>query len=490
MSELVLENQTLPTNWIMTNIESVCVDSQYGWTTSASDHGDVKFLRTTDITSGKINWKTVPYCEKSPDDLNKYLLKNDDVVISRAGSIGFSYLIESPPKAVFASYLIRFNPLIFPKYFNYFLQSSKYWNEISEKKIGIAVQNVNATKLKQIKFPLSPLNEQKKIVAKIEELFAILDSTKQSLENSKNQLKQYLQSLLKSAFEGKLTEKWRHENECSVESELNVIRKLNDKKLKTDSKLTLDIPENTFDLHKIPNKWVWIRLGFLSKLITKGASPKWQGIEYVDNGILFITSENIGSGKILLNKPKYLEKKFNEIQKRSILQKGDILTNIVGASIGRTAIYDLDNTANINQAVSLIRIYDQTNKKYIQYVLNSPSILNYMNREKVDVARANLSLQNVADFPIPLPSLKEQELIVLKLEQGFSLIKNIENITNSMLKQLDTIKLSILKQAFEGKLVPQDPNDEPAEVLLQKINQEKQQLIQKQKPSRSTKNVK
>ena len=96
-----------------------------------------------------------------------------------------------------------------------------------------------------------------------------------------------------------------------------------------------------------------------------------------------------------------------------------------------------------------------------------------MNSEKVDVARANLSLQNVADFPIPLPSLQEQEQIVSQIEQGFSLIENSQRIVNSTLQTLETMRMSVLKQAFQGKLVPQDPNDEPASVLLERIKKEK-----------------
>jgi type I restriction enzyme, S subunit len=330
--------------------------------------------------------------------------------------------------------------------------------------------NLSSVKdLKKILILLPPLNEQKRIVSKIEELFSKIDSIKQSLEHTKLQLEQYRSSLLKSAFEGKLTENWRTKNSLNVEPELIIIRKLNSEKLQKKSESILEIPENISKLYSIPENWAWVRLGFLSKLITKGSSPKWQGIKYVDDGILFITSENVGTGKILLTKPKFLEEQFNDIAKRSILQKWDILTNIVGASIGRTAIYDLTNIANINQAVALIRIHDMVNRKYIQHMLNSPTILHHMFLEKVDVARANLSLQNVSDFPIPLTSIKEQEQIVSQIEQGFSLIQNTTQIVESSLQNLQTMKMSVLKQAFEGKLVPQDPNDEPASVLLEKI---------------------
>jgi type I restriction enzyme, S subunit len=101
-----------PNGWIEKAIEDVCTSPQYGYTTKAVENGDIKLLRTTDITSGKINWKAVPYCLKNPENPEKYILNDGDVVISRAGSVGVSHLIAKPEKAVFASYLIRFNPLI------------------------------------------------------------------------------------------------------------------------------------------------------------------------------------------------------------------------------------------------------------------------------------------------------------------------------------------------------------------------------------------
>jgi type I restriction enzyme S subunit len=101
----------------------------------------------------------------------------------------------------------------------------------------------------------------------------------------------------------------------------------------------------------------------------------------------------------------------------------------------------------------------------------------------------NVSLGDIKNIILFLPSLEEQEQIVSQIEQGFSLIENTTQIVESSLQNLQTMKMSVLKQAFEGKLVPQDPNDEPAEILLQKIKQVKQQLKQKETESRGKKNV-
>ena len=210
MNETDVGLSAMPDGWVWTTLEKVSQPPQYGWTTSGKNRGTLHLLRTTDITSGYINWETVPFCEKEPPDVEKYLLKDGDIVISRAGSVGFSYLVKEPEQAVFASYLIRFRPVIIDELFlSYFFKSSAYWRAISESKLGIAVQNVNATKLRKISLPIAPLSEQHRIVAKIEELFTKLDAGKDELLQAKARLKRYRQSVLKVAMEGKLTKDWR-----------------------------------------------------------------------------------------------------------------------------------------------------------------------------------------------------------------------------------------------------------------------------------------
>jgi type I restriction enzyme S subunit len=147
---------SLPKKWRVTSIGSVCSKPQYGWTTSAADSGDVKLLRTTDITRGPVDWSSVPFCQDAPPDVEKYLLAEGDIVVSRAGSVGVSCRIIAPERAVFASYLIRFRPKddVDGKYLTYVLQSPAYWAQVRGSTAGIAIPNVNASKLGAFDFPL------------------------------------------------------------------------------------------------------------------------------------------------------------------------------------------------------------------------------------------------------------------------------------------------------------------------------------------------
>ncbi len=244
----------------------------------------------------------------------------------------------------------------------------------------------------------------------------------------------------------------------------------------TEEDIPFDIPEN----------WCWCRLGELAEIITKGSSPSWQGINYVDKGILFVTSENVGDEELLLSKRKFLEQKFNEIQPRSILQKGDILTNIVGASIGRTAIFDLDiKNANINQAVALIRLKNKQLNSYIVKVLNSKTIIDQMSDNTVNTARANISLTTVENFKIPLPPLAEQKRIVAAIEKFMPLIEEYgkkETELKALNEQIGALtKKAILQEAVQGKLVPQIAAEGNAKDLLEEIKKEKAKLIKEGK---------
>lgn len=244
----------------------------------------------------------------------------------------------------------------------------------------------------------------------------------------------------------------------------------------SDDEVPFDIPEN----------WCWCRLGELAEIITKGSSPSWQGINYVDKGILFVTSENVGDEELLLSKRKFIEQKFNEIQPRSILQKGDILTNIVGASIGRTAIFDLDiKNANINQAVALIRLKNKQLNSYIVKVLNSKTIIDQMTDNTVNTARANISLTTVENFKIPLPPLAEQKRIVAAIEKFMPLIEEYgkkETQLKAINEKIGALtKKAILQEAVQGKLVPQIAAEGNAKDLLEEIKKEKNILIKEGK---------
>ena len=143
--------------------------------------------------------------------------------------------------------------------------------------------------------------------------------------------------------------------------------------------------------------------------------------------------------------------KFNEIEPRSILKYNDFLMNIVGASIGRTAIYRLEEkNSNINQAVCLIRLgHNYINYEFLLYFFNSVICTKLMFDNQVDMARPNLSMTNIASFPIPIPPLEEQKQIVEKVEKLMATCDALELEVQNSKKETEKLMQSVLKEAFE-----------------------------------------
>ena len=295
----------------------------------------------------------------------------------------------------------------------------------------------------------------------IKNRFVNSEKIKSNLTTELNQqvglVKKLRQQLLQDAMQGKLVEQNKNDEPASellkkIKAEKEKL--IAEKKLKKEKELppikSAEIP------FEIPENWVWCRLGEICNNITKGSSPKWQGVQYVDKdkGILYITSKNVDSFKIDLTKATYVEEKFNKIEPRSILKNGDILTNIVGASIGRTALFDLDVIANINQAVCILRIeHKNINKDYLLYLMNSDFALKMMSDSQFAPGRANLSMGNIATFTIPLPPINEQQRIVQKLEQLMGNCNDLEKSIKQSASQNEKLLQQVLREALRKETV-------------------------------------
>jgi len=235
-------------------------------------------------------------------------------------------------------------------------------------------------------------------------------------------------------------------------------------------------PPDTSNLPELPKGWIWSRIEQLSSIVTKGSSPRWQGFQYVDSGVPFVRSQNVGWGYMNLSKLKYVPNQFNEKESRSILHTGDVLINIVGASIGRAAVTPAHlNEGNTNQAVSIIRLIEGSiiPDLLVRFLISS-NTQNMIHSKKVEVARPNLSLQDVNNIVVPLPPKKDQLRIVAKLEELFSkLDAGLDSLhkAKALLKQY---RQSVLKSVMEGKLTAEwrkmnKDKIEPATELLKRI---------------------
>lgn len=342
-------------------------------------------------------------------------------------------------------------------YLNLIIQSP-YFKEELEKipTTGSAQKSIHERQILEIEIPFPSLDEQELIVDSFKKNQDGLNEISTALTHQLELVKQLRQAFLREAMQGKLVPQDSNDEPASVLLEKIKAEKerlIKEMKIKNQKPLP-PITEGEIPF-EIPDNWVWCRLGELCNTITKGSSPKWQGVKYVDSyekGILFITSKNVDSFKIDLSDSSFVEAKFNEIEPRSILQKGDLLTNIVGASIGRTALFDLDFVANINQAVCILRIEHKfIDKPYLLNLMNSEFVINLMLEMQFAPGRANLSMSNLGNFPIPLPPLSEQQRIVAKLDELMAYCDDLEVSVKESQEQNELLLQQVLREALEPK---------------------------------------
>ncbi|MEA3429607.1 MAG: restriction endonuclease subunit S, partial [Thermodesulfobacteriota bacterium] len=475
----------LPEGWVISTLGEISTKPQYGWTTKANhESGEVKLLRTTDITSGKIDWASVPYCTKEPDDLKKYFLKAGDIVISRAGSVGVSYLLTDTDNAVFASYLIRFRPIepVNKKYVYYFLKSPDYWKAIGKSTLGIAVPNVNATKLAKVKIPIATPNEQKRIVAEIEKQFSRLDEAVDNLKRVKANLKRYKASVLKAAVEGKLTEEWRKKHPEVEHAAKLLERILADRRKKWEeaelAKIKAKGKEPTDDkwkkkykeplkpdlngLPKLPDGWVWSSVDCLGEIVT-GTTPSTKKKEYYGGDIPFFKPTELNQGYSVTSAAVYLTEVGAE--KARLIPPHSVMVTCIGATIGKVGFSRVHGTTN-QQLNTLIPDKRYLYSQYLFFACISPFFFKKIIDNASSTTLPIINKSKFAVLPIMVPPFKEQTIIVDEIERCLSIIDEVNLAVDVCVQRAGHLCQSILKKAFSGKLVDQDSNDESARKLL------------------------
>ncbi|MDL1973881.1 MAG: restriction endonuclease subunit S [Deltaproteobacteria bacterium] len=491
----------LPQGWNISTLGEICSKPQYGWTSKASHSGTLRYVRTTDISNGKINWEKVPFCFKIPDDIKKYKIQKDDILVSRAGSVGVSYRIKKVPfDAVFASYLIRFKPIqnIDPKYIEYYLKSDEYWKSISDFTAGIAIPNVNASKLSQLKIPVAPINEQRRIVARLEKLLQKIDACKERLDKIPTILKRFRQSILAAACTGRLTADWRGENP-DVEPATELLKKIQKERKnryeKECKKAKLEgrrkpkkqlvknrniLEEESFD---IPDNWAFC---FFEDIAANKPNPFKAGPFgssltkscYVPSGYKIYGQEQVirgdySYGDYYIDEEKFLALKTCEVR------AGDILVSLVG-TIGKVLIIpDIFEKGIINPRLIKITLFEEISRKYIASFLSSTVAMNTLRKDSHGGTMDILNMRMLKNLPIPLPPITEQHEIVRCVEVLFKVADQIEERYKKGKAYVFKLTQSILAKAFRGELVPQDPNDELASELLKQIQEEKDRQTKK-----------
>ncbi len=240
--------------------------------------------------------------------------------------------------------------------------------------------------------------------------------------------------------------------------------------------------------------WQVVQLKDLCERITKGSTPTSYGYKYTTEGIRFIKAENIDSAGIASSTTDFIDTETHQFLKRSILRESDILFSIAG-TIGRVGLLRAtDIPANTNQALAIIRLKpDAVDHRYLFYFLRSDSIQKKALKEIVGVGRANLSLENIGEFQVPIAPLDQQKQIVAEIEKQFSRLDEAVANLKRVKANLKRYKAAVLKAAVEGKLTEEwretHPNSETGEELLNRFHSERRKLWEEKKPGKYTEPV-
>lgn len=352
--------------------------------------------------------------------------------------------------------------------------------------------------LKKCSFPLAPLNEQKRIVSKIEELFSELDNGIVTLTNARKQLKVYRQAILKYAFEGKLTAKWREENADKLETPEQLLARIQQERVallqalikdgnneakryltKISRAKTRDIDKESLDSAKMVS--LIEVCNFIVDCHNKTAP-------YENKGIWLIRTPCIKNGKIYLNEEaRFISKITYEYwAKRCNPKSGDIIFTRE-APMGEVGIIPDNTKLCMGQRMMLLRPPSQIKSKYLLYAMMEPGFQSRMTESAIGTGVKHLRVGDVEKLCIPLFSQTEQSAIVIILDKQLSVIETQEKEIDELLNKTEVLRQSILKKAFSGELVPQDPTDEPASVLLARINDKKAAQIKNKTTKKQTK---
>lgn len=312
-------------------------------------------------------------------------------------------------------------------------------------------------------------------MAKIEELFTKLDAGVAALKKAKAQLQRYRQSVLKDAFAGKLTPAWREAHKAELEPASALLERIKAERQKNAKAKYKEPPlVDTSNLPELPAGWVWARVGEISEMMQYGTSEK---ADEEASGIPVLRMGNIQDGKLDFANLKYFPTKWPDL-KEYILQDGDVLFNRTNSAelVGKTAVYKSSHPKAVF-ASYLIRV--RVNREFFEPDILSWFINSFEGRKYISsvvsqqVGQANVNGTKLFMMPVPFLTLLEQRKIISEIERRFSIAEEVEKVIDHSLKQAERLRQSILQRAFAGQLVPQDPNDEPAEKLLERIKAEK-----------------
>ena len=407
---------------------------------------------------------------------------------------------------------------ISPDFLFYKAISNDFVNALSEAQYGVSYPAVKDDQIRDQPLWLPPTDEQLRVVAKIEELFSELDKGAESLRQARRQLTLYRQSVLKHAFEGKLTAQWRAENKEKLETPDQLLARIkreqkarHEKQLKewkaavevwnADSRLgkkpprpkkaTHPIPvavEDLLALDKLPEGWYWSAFSAIAASIQIGPfGSLLHKKDYLVGGTPLVNPSHIRCQRIEPDRALTVSPdKLNQLRKY-VMQENDIVIGRRG-EMGRCTVVTVAEAGWLCGTGSLfVRLLPSMNPYFYSWVMSSKRVKDFLAASSIGTTMQNLNEGILHRVPVPVCSRHEQDEALREIDRQYSTLDQIEAGIDSWIAKSITLRQSILKKAFSGQLVPQDPDDEPASVILDRIKAQRKQRVESTMVRRRTK---
>ncbi|NOC84540.1 restriction endonuclease subunit S [Ruegeria sp. HKCCD6428] len=494
----------LPNGWKQASGEEVFElvrGVSYKKAESRSDYEDgyVGILRATNLQNGIADANDLVFAPDANVSLEQFLKTGDLLIATSSGSktvVGkAAQIVSGFEKFSFGAFcsVARSMDKETSDFLSYYFKSNQYRGYVENVALGVNINNFRTSDLKAMPIPLPPLPEQKRIVRKLDTLSARTTAARTDLTAIAKLVERYRMSVLKLAFEGVLTADWRVSHKIGKSASQETKRMLEEQRqaLVDENGKQRKSRSAKADSHRIP-----VELSHPSEWASTTMEEITSPVRLIQYGILkpgpdepdgvpYVKVMNIKGGVVELEKIKHTTREIHQQYMRSSLKTGDLLLTIRG-TVGRMAFVpeSLDG-GNITQDTVRIDILEAMSSAFVFWYFHSPKAQKYFRENQKGVAVRGINVGDVRPMEVPLPSRAEQDEIVRTIENAFAKIDRLAAEAEKALKLTDRLDQQILAKAFAGELVPQDPNDEPASVLLDRIREARANAP---KPKRSLKN--
>lgn len=511
--------EIFPNGWALARIpdliagDGLFIDGDWVESKDQDPEGDVRLIQLADVGDGYYVDKSNRFLTHSTAiELGCTFLEKGDVLVARMPDpLGRACIFPGDKKlavTVVDVCVVRGrNEHFDQRWLMYFVNAPEFRERINELQSGSTRKRISRGNLSTLQLPIPPRTEQTRIVEKLEELLSDLDAGVAELKAAQKKLGQYRQSLLKTAVEGALTVDWRAARKVGAgdtapETGSQLLQRiLTERRARWEAKQLAKFAEqgkappkdwqkkypdpiqpDTAELPELPEGWVWASLDQLAEFITSG-SRGWADY-YSDAGATFIRSQNINKDWLDLSDIAFVNPPKNSEGARTRVQLHDLLLTITGANVGKTARVNVElEEAYVSQHVALIRPIEKTISDFIHLFLTaSAGGRGLLDKKAYGAGKPGLNLQQVGAVTVPLASGDEIQALIDAVTTYLKATFEQEQSIIRSLKQSAAQRKNILKAAVSGLLVPQDPNDEPASVLLARIRAERAEREAVKKP--------